>query len=98
VIAPEARDGFQRIINQEAPAAVVTFNKGVFNVVSAEPVGKYIDRLKAGEVIRSEIKNAKCEIPIFLTFPTGWRYDKNHQEYRRMNLEKVKDLVLSMEF
>ena len=97
MIAPEARDGFQRIIEQEKPTAVVTFNKGVFNLVSKEGVGTYIDRLKAGEVVRGEIKNAKNEVPIFLTYPTGWRYDKNHQEYRRKNLEKVKDFVLRIE-
>lgn len=98
VIEPEAREGFERIIQEENPEVVVTFNKGVYNLVSAEPIGKYIDRLKAGEVIRSKIKDVDNDGPIFLTYPTGWRYDPNHQEYRRKNLEKVKDLVLSMEF
>jgi hypothetical protein len=91
VIAPEARDGFQRIVEQESPSAVVTFNKGVFNLVSKEPIGTYINRLKSGGVIRSEIKDVENAVPIFLTFPTGWRYDPNHQEYRRENLEKIKN-------
>ncbi len=94
VIEPEAREGFERIIQEETPEVVVTFNKGVYNLVSAEPIGKYIDRLKAGEVIRRKIKDVDNDGPIFLTYPTGWRYDLNHQEYRRKNLEKVKDLVL----
>jgi len=91
VIEPEARDGFSRIIHEEKPEVVVTFNKSVFNLVSKDAVDKYIDRLKAGEVIRSEIKNAKNEVPIFLTYPTGWRYDRNHQEYRRKSLIQIKD-------
>lgn len=98
MIVPEAREEFQRMINQESPAAVVAFNKGVFNLVSKDSVDKYIDRLKAGEVVRSEIMGFENEVPIFLTYPTGWRYDPNHQEYRRKNLEKIKDLVLRFEY
>lgn len=94
MIEPEAREGFERLLELETPAAVVTFNKSVFNLVSTEPVVKYIDRLKAGEVIRSKIKDVDNDGPIFLTYPTGWRYDRNHQEYRRKNLERVKRLVL----
>ena len=97
VIVPQARDDFQKLIDQESLAAVVTFNKSIFNLVSKDAVDKYIDRLKAGEVIRNEIKDSEIEVPIFLTYPTGWRYDPNHQEYRRKNLEKIKNLVLRVE-
>jgi hypothetical protein len=90
VIEQEAREGFTRIIHEESPAAVVTFNKGVFNLVSAEPVGKYIERLKAGEVICSQVQGVEKEVPIYLTYPTGWRYDKEYREYRRVSLKKIK--------
>jgi hypothetical protein len=93
VIEPEAREEFVKIIKQEAPSAVVTFNKGVFNLVSTEPVGKYIARLKAGEVIQSQISDVEKEVPIYLTYPTGWRYDPDHREYRRKSLERVKDRI-----
>ena len=86
-IEPEAREGFLKIMQQEAPAAVVTFNKGVFNLVSTEPVGKYIARLKAGEVLQSQIRDMEKEVPIYLTYPTGWRYDPEHREYRRESFE-----------
>lgn len=45
VVVPEARDDFQKLIDQESPAAVVTFNKSVFNLVAKDGVDKYIDRL-----------------------------------------------------
>ena len=93
VIEPEAREGFQNIMEQEAPAAVVTFNKGVFNLVSEEPVEKYIARLKAGEVIQSQVRDVEREVPIYLTYPTGWRYDPEHREYRRKSLERVMDKI-----
>ena len=87
VIEPEAREEFVKIMQQEAPSAVVTFNKGVFNLVSSEPVGKYIERLKAGELIQSQIRDVEKEVPIYLTYPTGWRYDPEHREYRRESFE-----------
>jgi len=93
VIEPEACEGFLKIMQKEAPAAVVTFNKGVFNLVSAEPVGKYIARLKTGEVIQNQVRGVEREVPIFLTYPTGWRYDPEHREYRRKSLEGVKDRI-----
>jgi hypothetical protein len=94
VIEPEAREEFEKMMQQESPAAVVTFNKGVFNLVSTAPVGKYIERLKTGEVVRSQVKEVAKEVPIYLTYPTGWRYDKEYREYRKRSLERVKDLVL----
>lgn len=82
------------MIDQEPPAVKAAFNKGLFNLVSTELVGKYIERLKAGEVIQSQIRDVEKEVPIYLTYPTGWRYDPEHREYRRKSLEKIKGLVL----
>jgi hypothetical protein len=93
VIEPEAREGFLKIMQEEAPTAVVTFNKGVFNLVSTEPVDKYIQRLKAGEVVQSLVRDVGREVPIFLTYPTGWIYDTEYREYRRKSLEGVKDKI-----
>jgi len=70
---------------------VVTFNKTIFNLVATDPVEKYIARLKAGEVIRSQIKVVEKELPIYLTYPTGWIYDSDFKEYRRKCLEGIKD-------
>ena len=97
VIEPEASEGFNRIIQEEKPEVVVTFNKGVFNLVAKEPVEKYIERLKAGEVVQSMISDVEREIPIYLTYPTGWIYDTDYREYRRKSLEKIRELVLKVE-
>ena len=94
VIEPEAKQAFSKIIQNEKPAALVTFNKLIFNLVSTEPVGKYIARLKQGKVIQNVLHGTEEEIPIFLTYPTGWRYDSDFREYRRKSLERIKDLVL----
>ncbi len=97
VIEPEASQAFSRIIQNEQPAAVVTFNKSIFNKVSTQPVGKYIARLKHGEVIQNVLHGTEKKVPVFLTYPTGWRYDSDYKDLRRKSLERVKDSVLSVE-
>ena len=55
-IEPEAAAEFNKMIIENNVQKVITFNKGVFNLVSENPVEKYIDRLKKGDVIQSRIK------------------------------------------
>ena len=45
-IEPEAAAEFNKIILENNVQKVITFNKGIFNLVSENPVEKYIDRLK----------------------------------------------------
>jgi hypothetical protein len=97
VIEPEASQAFSRIIQNEQPAAVVTFNKSIFNLASTEPVGKYIARLKHGDVIQNVLHGTEKKVPVFVTYPTGWRYDSDYKNLRRKSLERVKDSVLSVE-
>ena len=55
-IEPEAAAEFNKMIIENNVQKVITFNKGIFNLVSENPVEKYIDRLKKGDVIQSRIK------------------------------------------
>jgi hypothetical protein len=93
-IEPEARDEFRQIVQNLSPAAVVTFNKGIFNLVSEAPVNTYIDRLKLAEIVRSKIKAIDRYIPVFLTFPTGWHYHKQYRQLRKDSLIAIKDAIL----
>ncbi len=73
---------------------VITFNKGIFNLVSENPVEKYIDRLKKGDVIQSRLKVMESRIPIFLTFPTGWFYAKDFKDLRIKNLDLIRQAMI----
>jgi len=90
VIEPEAMDEFQKTIRETKVEAVVTFNKGIFNLVSKDPIGLYINRLMKGELIRSEIKDIERNIPVFLTFPTGWRYHMEHKQFHMDSLNSIR--------
>jgi hypothetical protein len=94
VIAPEACEELGQTMREAAVEAVVTFNKGIFNLVSADRVERYEDRLVQGELIRSEMRGAHGLTPIFLTFPTGWRYHPEYKRLRRASLETIRTAIL----
>jgi len=94
IIEPEAREEFKKTIQDTEVEAVVAFNKDVFNLVSEKPVGKYIDNLINGELVRSRLKVVENNIPTFLTFPTGWRYHKEIEQLRKKSLDLIKSAIL----
>jgi hypothetical protein len=96
-IEPKSIDEFRKTIQEKSVVAVVTFNKDIFNHVSKDkdPIDTYIDRLIDGVLIQSQIKGIKRYVPIFLTFPTGWRYRKQYRQFRKANLDKIGTAICS---
>jgi hypothetical protein len=94
-IEPESKDEFRETIQDTYVDAVVTFNKGIFNLVSKDQIERYIERLVDGELIQSQIKDIDRNVPIFLTFPTGWRYRKQYKEFRKASLDTIKTAICS---
>jgi hypothetical protein len=89
-IEPEARDEFRKTIQGASVQAVVTFNKGIFNLVSKNKIERYTDDLKKGQLIQSQIKAVDNDILIFLTYPTGWHYHKDYMLLRKESLERIR--------
>lgn len=92
-IEPEAIDEFRKTIQETSVEAVVTFNKGIFNLVSENKIERYIERLKERELIQSQIKGIDRYVPIFLTFPTGWRFDGRY--IRKASLDTIRPAICS---
>jgi hypothetical protein len=88
-IETEATEEFKETIRDNPVEAVVTFNKGIFNLVSKDPIDRYIACLKAGGLIQSQIKGIGRSVPIFLTYPTGWHYAKEHRRLRSDHLTAI---------
>lgn len=93
IIEPEAINEFRETIQGNNVDAVVTFNKGVFNLVSKDRVDSYVDRLQAEELICSRIAGIEPAIPIFLTYPTGWRYHKDYRLLRKSSLDIIREAI-----
>ena len=94
VIEPEARDAFRRTLRETGAQAVVTFNKGIFNLVAAGRIERYVQRLIGGELIQSQVAGVEGAVPIYLTFPTGWRYHRDHRRCRQASLEAIRAALL----
>jgi hypothetical protein len=90
ILEPEARDEFRQTIRDTSVQAVLTFNKGIYNLTSRDRVDRYVARLKEGQQIRGEIAGIDRSIPIFLTFPTGWFFDKEFMRLRKDSLERIR--------
>ena len=98
VIEPEAIDEFRKTIQETYVEAVVTFNKGVFNLVSKDRIERYVERLVEGELIQSQIKGIDRYAPIFLTFPTGWRYRRQYKQFRKASLDTIRTAICSRSY
>ena len=94
-IEPQSFNEFRKTVQETYVEAVITFNKEIFNLVSKDRIDRYIDRLVEGELIQSEIKDFDKHIPIFLTFPTGWRYRKQWMQFRKTSLNTIRIAICS---
>jgi hypothetical protein len=94
-IEREAIDEFRQTILETPVDVVVTFNKGIFNLVSKDQIERYIDRLKEGELIQSQIKGIDRYVPVFLTFPTGWHYHRQYKQLRKASLDRIRTSIFS---
>jgi hypothetical protein len=94
-IEPEAINEFRKTIQETSVEAVVTFNKWIFNLVSKDPIERYIERLMGGELIQSQVNGIDRYIPIFLTFPTGWRYHGQYKQFRKASLDTIRIAICS---
>lgn len=94
-IEPEASDELRKTILETSVEAVITFNKGIFNLVSEDQVERYVERLLEGELIQSQIEGITRFVPIFLTFPTGWRYHREYRQFRKVSLDTIRTAIFS---
>jgi hypothetical protein len=95
VIEPEAIDEFKKTIQETSVEAVVTFNKGIFNLLTKDKIKLCRERLIEGDLIQSQIKGFDRDVPIFLTFPTGWRFHVNFKQLRKVSLDTIRTAICS---
>jgi hypothetical protein len=74
---------------------VICFGKTQYDVMSsfASP-DQYTNTLKRGNVIQGQASFSKA-VTIFLTFPTGWRYDTDSQHTKCENLKQIMEIIMT---
>jgi len=92
-LAPEANDEFKKTVDEANIVAVVTFNKGIFNLVANDKVDHYIDRLNSGDTIQSQVSSITRYIPVFLSYPTGWFYHSDYRSLRKSSLIAIQEIL-----
>jgi len=95
-IEPEAKDEFRKTVVDTGVEAIVTFNKGIFNLVAKEQIECYVERLMEGKLIQNQVKGINQTIPIFLTFPTGWHYHVEYKQFRKASLETIRSAIIPL--
>jgi len=95
-IQHEAYEEFQTILRETQVVSVVTFNKDIFNLISNNRITEYIDQLDSGGIIRGRNIQTDRDIPVYLTYPTGWRYQKKFNKFRKESLERIKTDILEV--
>ncbi len=93
VISIESKKEFINSIKKYNIESIITFNKGIYNLVAENKVNKFIDNLNKGEIVQSPVKDIDKQIPIFLSYPTGWHYHRNIKTLRNENLKKIMDEI-----
>ncbi len=89
-IQHEAYEEFETILAETQTAAVVTFNKDIFNLISNNRITEYIDQLDRGEIVRGCSTHTGREIPVYLTYPAVGRYHTKFNKFRKESLERIK--------
>jgi len=74
---------------------VICFGKTQYDIMAsfASP-DQYTNALKRGNVIRSHASFSNA-VSIFLTFPTGWRYNTDSQHMKCRNLKQIMEIIIA---
>ena len=93
-IQEEARTEFAERVRETGIEGIVTFNKSIFNLITGLKLERCIQELKNGGIVKGSVKADTRGIPLFLTYPTGWRYHQDFKELRVRSLQEIKDKLL----
>ncbi|MCZ6547115.1 MAG: hypothetical protein O6837_03220 [Deltaproteobacteria bacterium] len=84
-----------RLLGEWQPKAVISFNKKVFEeFAGARTTGNIIERLRA-DLVRYNYRVRELAVPIFATYPAGWRFDPNATRLRQDSLRRIADAIRS---
>jgi len=93
-IQEEARTEFAERVRETGIEGIVTFNKSIFNLITGLKLDRYISELKKEKMVEGSVQDTTKTIPVFLTYPTGWRYHQDFKELRAKSLQETKDKLL----
>jgi len=82
----------EHLLDQWNPSAIISFNGEVFEALTKLPSQGYIDQLRR-DAIQALFPAPDREYPLFQTYPTGWRFDRDAGQLRQRNLHRIADVI-----
>ncbi|OPY18447.1 MAG: hypothetical protein A4E74_00580 [Syntrophus sp. PtaB.Bin075] len=94
IIAGKAR--IETLLKKHDIKNVICFGKTQYEIMaSSSSPERYTNILRQGTIIRCSSSLSPHSISIFLTYPTGWRYDVNSRNIKVENLKKIMEIILN---
>jgi hypothetical protein len=94
-IQEEARTEFAERVKETGIEGIITFNKSIFNLITGQKLGRYISKLKQEKMVEGSVQDNTKSIPVFLTYPTGWRYHPDFKNLRVRSLKAIKGKLVT---
>jgi len=90
-----SRNAIEKMIVEHNIMNVVCFGKTQYDIIkrSRYATRDYISILKGGGIVQDKIWFSE-NISVYLTYPTGWRFAKNHKILKRDGLRRIFDLII----
>lgn len=92
-IEPNAHNELNKIVTVTNVVAIVVFNKMVFNKISTNQVKQSMATLQNNGTIMGFLNFGQKQIPVFLTYPTGWRYHKDFMALKETSMKRIEAAI-----
>jgi hypothetical protein len=89
-----SKEAIKKIIVDHKIMNIVCFGKTQYDIIkrSRFATSNYISILKEDAIIQDKIWFSE-NISVYLTYPTGWRFVKNHKIFKKDNLIKIFNFI-----
>lgn len=89
-----SKEAIKKLVVDNKIMNIICFGKTQYDIIKRSyfATGNYISILKDGAIIKDKIWFSE-NISVYLTYPTGWRFVKNHKILKKDNLIKIFNFI-----
>ena len=90
-----SKDAIKKLIVDNNIMNVICFGKTQYNIIkcSHNALDNYISVLNKGEFVKDKIWFTE-NISVYLAYPTGWRFAKNHRSLKKEGLKRILNSII----
>lgn len=85
----------EELVAQHDIKSIICFGKTQYDIMASySSPNQYTNVLKRGNIIQSKASFSNA-VSIFLSFPTGWRFDADSRQMKCENLKQIMEIILT---